>query len=53
MLESSFLFTEIHEQPQVLATMLAEELGAASELSAEIQRRQIDYVVIATAWDER
>ena len=27
--------------------MLAEELGAASELSAEIQRRQIDYVVIA------
>ena len=47
MLESSFLFTEIHEQPQVLAAMLAEERGAASELSAEIQRRQIDYIVIA------
>ncbi len=31
--------------------MLAEERGAASELSAEIQRRQIDYIVIATASD--
>ncbi len=47
MLESSFLYREIHEQPQVLASMLAQEKDAVASLSAEIQRRQIDYVVIA------
>jgi glucosamine--fructose-6-phosphate aminotransferase (isomerizing) len=47
MLESSYLYTEIHEQPQVLASMFAQEKGAVTALTAEIQRRQIDYVVIA------
>jgi glucosamine--fructose-6-phosphate aminotransferase (isomerizing) len=47
MLSSSFLYQEIHEQPKVLASVLGEEKDAMAALSAEIQRRRIDYVVIA------
>jgi glucosamine--fructose-6-phosphate aminotransferase (isomerizing) len=47
MIELSFVFQEIFEQPGVLATVLDEEKDTIARLSAEIQRRQITNVVIA------
>ncbi len=44
---TSHLYHEIHEQPQVLRTLLAHERQAVQALAADIQRRQIEYVVIA------
>ncbi len=46
-LQSTNLYREIHEQPAVLARLLLEERGTAEALAAEIQRRQIEHVVIA------
>lgn len=43
----SYLYREIHEQPQVLATLLAEEAATVRQLAAEIRRRQVQYVLIA------
>jgi glucosamine--fructose-6-phosphate aminotransferase (isomerizing) len=45
--ESSHLFREIHEQPEVLARFLEAERPAAEALAAEIQARGIELVVIA------
>ena len=47
MVENTFLFKEIHEQPEVLARFLGEEKENVRRLAAEIERRQITYVVIA------
>jgi glucosamine--fructose-6-phosphate aminotransferase (isomerizing) len=41
------LYREIHEQPAVLARLLAEEQATAAALAAEIRRRDVDHVVIA------
>jgi glucosamine--fructose-6-phosphate aminotransferase (isomerizing) len=46
-IEETFLYREIHEQPQVLARLLEAEQGAAGELATEIRRREIGHVVIA------
>jgi glucosamine--fructose-6-phosphate aminotransferase (isomerizing) len=46
-IEETFLYREIHEQPQVLARLLEAEQGTACELAAEIRRREIGHVVIA------
>ncbi len=46
-LKSTHVYREIHEQPSVLARLLAEERGAVDALAAEIKRRGIQYVVIA------
>lgn len=46
-LESSYLYREIHEQPEVLARLLQEERQAAEALAAEIRRRDLCHVVIA------
>lgn len=47
MLESSYLFREIHQQPDVLKSLLLNEQDAVAALAEDIHRRQIDYVVIA------
>jgi glutamine---fructose-6-phosphate transaminase (isomerizing) len=44
---SLHVYREIHEQPDVLARLLAEERGHIAALAAEIKRRDIDHVVIA------
>ncbi len=46
-LENTYLYREIHEQPDVLARLLSQERGHAGALAAEIERRGIQYVVIA------
>ena len=46
-IEDTFLYREIHEQPQVLARLLEAEQATARELAAEIRRREIGQVVIA------
>ena len=47
MLDSSYLFREIHQQPAVLTDLLQHEQAAVVDLVSDIRRRQIDYVVIA------
>lgn len=44
---SSHLYREIHEQPQVLQTLLDRERQTIQALVADIRRQQIEYVVIA------
>ena len=46
-LESSYLYSEIHEQPDVLHRLLQAESQTAAALAGEIQRRDIGHVVIA------
>jgi glucosamine--fructose-6-phosphate aminotransferase (isomerizing) len=46
-IEDTFLYREIHEQPQVLARLLEEERATARQLASEIRRREIGQVVIA------
>lgn len=43
----SFLQTEIHQQPQVLATLLDREAGEARRIAAALRARAVQYVVIA------
>jgi glucosamine--fructose-6-phosphate aminotransferase (isomerizing) len=43
----SFLQNEIREQPQVLATLLAEELPSAQRTAADLRRQRVQYVLIA------
>ena len=43
----SYLRTEIHEQPQVLATLLEREGENARRIAAALRGREIQYVVIA------
>ncbi len=47
MLEKSYLFNEIHEQPDVLSNLLASEKEVIRQLAAEIKRRDVSHVVIA------
>ncbi len=46
-LTSTHVYREIHEQPAVLARLLQSERGTTEALAAEMQRRAIQYVVIA------
>jgi glucosamine--fructose-6-phosphate aminotransferase (isomerizing) len=43
----SFLQDEIHQQPQVLATLLDAEADGARNIAADLQRRKLEYVIIA------
>ncbi|MDX1417366.1 MAG: SIS domain-containing protein [Candidatus Promineifilaceae bacterium] len=47
MLANSFLYNEIHEQPQALAALLREEPEHVRDLVAEIKARNITHAVIA------
>ncbi|MEZ4832957.1 MAG: SIS domain-containing protein [Caldilineaceae bacterium] len=47
MLQDSFLYQEIHQQPTALTTMLAAEADNAAKLAAAIRDRGVDNVVIA------
>lgn len=47
MIEDSFLYQEIHEQPAVLDRLLSQERSVMQQLAAAIHQRQISYVVIA------
>ena len=47
MITSTHLYQEIHEQPDVLARLLSNELGTATALAQEIRKRDISHVVIA------
>ncbi|MCX6043536.1 MAG: SIS domain-containing protein [Chloroflexi bacterium] len=44
---TSHLYREIHEQPQVLRTLLDRQRQTIQALAADIRSRQIEYVVIA------
>jgi glucosamine--fructose-6-phosphate aminotransferase (isomerizing) len=44
---NSHLYREIHEQPTVLENMLRQEQATIREVVTEIQRREINYVLIA------
>lgn len=46
-LKSTHIGREIDEQPSVLARLLQDEAGTVERLAAEIQRRDIQYVVVA------
>lgn len=46
-LKQTHLYQEIHEQPQVLATLLKEETSQIEELVAAINKLQLRHVVIA------
>jgi glucosamine--fructose-6-phosphate aminotransferase (isomerizing) len=46
-LDTTRLWHEIHEQPAVLTRLLDREQATVADLAAEIQRRQIDHVLIA------
>ena len=45
--ESSYLYSEIHEQPAVLQQVFDQEGMAVRHLAAAIHQREIDYIVIA------
>ncbi|MCB0131390.1 MAG: SIS domain-containing protein [Caldilineaceae bacterium] len=47
MVESSFLYREIHEQPGALQALLAHERAAIQALAHAVNQRTVDYVVIA------
>lgn len=47
LLEETYTYREIHEQPTVLARLLERERPAAQALAAALRQRQIDYVLIA------
>jgi glucosamine--fructose-6-phosphate aminotransferase (isomerizing) len=44
---SLHVYREIHEQPEVLRRLLAEERAAVAALAEEITRRAVDHVIIA------
>jgi glutamine---fructose-6-phosphate transaminase (isomerizing) len=46
-LQTTHVYREIHEQPEVLARVLARERAGAEALAAEIHRRDVDHVIIA------
>jgi glucosamine--fructose-6-phosphate aminotransferase (isomerizing) len=46
-LPGTYLYREIHEQPDVLARLLAEERAAAEALAEAVRVRRIEHVVIA------
>ena len=45
--QNSYLYQEIHEQPQILTQFLAQEGPAVQALAQAIRTRGVDYVVIA------
>jgi len=47
MLEESWLYREIHEQPQVLATLLRQERGTIEQFAAAAAAQHITHAVIA------
>jgi len=47
LLEETYTYREIHEQPQVLARLLERERAAAQALASAMQQRQIHYILIA------
>ena len=47
MIQHTYLYQEIHEQPQAVARLLQENQAVTAALAAEIQRRNIDHVMIA------
>ncbi len=47
MLESTHLYREIHEQPQVLTRLLDQERTAVEQLAAAWRAQDVDHVVIA------
>ncbi len=47
MLESTYLYREIHEQPQVLARLLERETPAVERLARDWRSQGVDHVVIA------
>jgi glucosamine--fructose-6-phosphate aminotransferase (isomerizing) len=47
MLTESFLYQEIHEQPQVLSRVLEAEKENIAQLASAIQERQVSHVVIS------
>ncbi len=47
MLQQSYLYKEIQQQPEVLARLLVKEKNVIQALAAEIKRREIDHIVIA------
>lgn len=46
-MENSFLYKEIHEQPDVVENLLSTQLAAANRLTDAIQERGINHVLIA------
>ncbi len=46
-LESTHVYREIHQQPQVVQRLLADEQGAATALAQAMRDRGIDHVIIA------
>ncbi len=47
MLQDSFLYQEIHEQPAVLAGLIDNELDHIQHIAAELRRRHITHTLIA------
>jgi glucosamine--fructose-6-phosphate aminotransferase (isomerizing) len=47
MLTETYLFQEIHQQPEVLTRLLEHESDPIRQLATEIERRQINHVLIA------
>lgn len=47
LLEKSFLFREIHEQPKILKTLLSQERAGIEQLAAAIKARNVTQVIIA------
>ncbi len=46
-ISQSFLYQEIHQQPQTLSRLISEEAAAVRSLAEAVQERQISHVVIA------
>ena len=44
---TSYLYREIHQQPEVLATLLEAESPALEALAGEMRRRDVDHVFVA------
>ena len=47
MLEDSFLYQEIHEQPAVLANLIVSELDHIQHIAAELRKRRLTHTLIA------
>lgn len=43
----SHLYDEIHEQPEVITRLIAEESGTIARIAAELRQRSIRYILIA------
>jgi len=43
----SYLYDEIHEQPQVIARLISEESKPIARIAADLRQREIQYILIA------